>query len=87
MATNKYELYRNGDFGSVTKTVTKTEGDNLTTLEIEVAHIKGSDYVSVRIAIHKWVGWEDTHAFLRFSNVRDGWDAFRQLCTVLGVMA
>lgn len=87
MTTNEYEIYKKGDFTAVTKEVTKTEGDNRVTISIAASHIKGASLVLVRVTIHKWVGWEDTHAFLDFPNVKAGWDAFRQLCAVLGVNA
>lgn len=86
MATT-YELYRNGSFGSLEKTVTKNVPDGYTTIKIAVSHIQGQDFVLTRVTIHKWVGWDDSHAYLNFPTVKEGWRAFRALCEVLGVMA
>lgn len=86
--TTKYNLHKNGNFGSLTKTVEAGTLDNRVTVKIEVCHTKGVDYPPlVQVIIHRWVDWEDTHAFLEFATIKEGWDAFTQLCKVLGVMA
>lgn len=84
--TTNYELYKKGDFSALTKTVTQTRGKNRVTISIDVAHIKGARVVAVKVTIHKWEGMKDAHAFLNFTNVKDGWKAFRELCAVLGVI-
>lgn len=84
MAT--YDLCRMGNYGSLEKSVKKTmtNGD-YTEIKISVSHIKEQRPVTVRVTIHKWVGWDDSHAFLEFPTVKEGWKAFRQLCDVLEV--
>lgn len=84
--TTTYELYKNGNFTSLTKTAKGGTFDDNVTIKIEVCHTKEVDYPPlVQVAIHRWHGWEDSHAFLDFTSIKEGWEAFTQLCKVMGV--
>lgn len=76
----KYELYKKDDYTSLAKVarIVYPNGDQ-TTIELACAHIKESEYIHVKIAVHDWKDDDDRHAFFYTKTIKEGWAMFRQL--------
>lgn len=77
-----YYLYKHEDYSQLVKEVTSKDvpGFDQVTVRIECGHIRGSEFVGVRIFVHVWENGAFRTGYFRAQSIREGWRVYRELC-------